>query len=360
MTAPAGAGGELRQDLLTGRWSAVAPGRADRPGAPASDHPPEDGASPAGSRDPACPFCPGNEAELPEILAESPGENGLWATRAVPNRYPAFGLRGDGAAATGGGADDAPGGWRLPSADVPPLEGPLTRTAIGYQEVVVESPDHDDDPALMSPEALRRVVRSWQERYRVARERAGGGRVFLFRNRGREAGRSLPHPHAQVVATADVPPLVAARERRAIDFHARSGRCLACALDDLEPDGPARTVVHTDDFTAVVPWAARTSCTLRVVPRAHRPDFGDAPPAEVDALADLLGVLLRALRRRAGDPPYNLMVHSHPDSAGPAALHWWLEILPRASQPAGFELASGVHIHPSSPAGDAALLRGER
>ncbi len=49
---------ERRQDAMTGDWVLMAPGRAARPHAAA----PETG----------CPFCPGNEAMLPEIIDEWP------------------------------------------------------------------------------------------------------------------------------------------------------------------------------------------------------------------------------------------------------------------------------------------------
>ncbi len=57
--------GELRTSLVTGRTVAIAPRRGTRPGGggpPAAPFP-----NPADSR---CPFCPGNEDELPEILWE--------------------------------------------------------------------------------------------------------------------------------------------------------------------------------------------------------------------------------------------------------------------------------------------------
>ena len=40
---------------------------------------------------PNCPFCPGNEAELPVILCGRASDTGTgWAIRVVRDRYPAF------------------------------------------------------------------------------------------------------------------------------------------------------------------------------------------------------------------------------------------------------------------------------
>ena len=77
-------------------------------------------------------------------------------------------------------------------------------------------------------------------------------------------------------------------------------------------------------------------------------------------MGSAIGELLRMLRDRAGNPAYNLMIHSPRRSrSGSQAFHWFLQIRPRSAQSAGFELASGISINVSSPERDARVLRGE-
>src|SRR5687767_350663 len=84
--------GELRQNPLTGRWVAVAPGRTDRP-----LHGSGRQREPRPHHSPDCPFCPGNEKQLEVILEERPDPDGNgWAIRVVTNRYPAFEWNGTG------------------------------------------------------------------------------------------------------------------------------------------------------------------------------------------------------------------------------------------------------------------------
>ena len=65
---------------MTGRWVAVAPARATRPGA----------SSAAGDSADACPFCAGHEDQTPpETLRLGDGPTG-WDVRVVPNLYPAL------------------------------------------------------------------------------------------------------------------------------------------------------------------------------------------------------------------------------------------------------------------------------
>src|SRR6478609_8066993 len=126
---------------MTGRWSAIAPARADRPGAaaPASDDPG------------ACPFCGGHEDRTPpETLRLGDGAAG-WRVRVVPNLYP----------------------------------------ALERQEVVIHGPDHVHSFGALEDGTIELVAEAWQRRARDA-----GGICFPILNEGREAGASLPHSHS--------------------------------------------------------------------------------------------------------------------------------------------------------------------
>ena len=351
---------ELRQNVLTGHWIAVAPNRGRRPvmTGPRSVSQP----SLAGGGEPDCPFCPGNEGELSSVLAEvrCEGDPG-WRIRVVPNRYPAFtndAGRGEWVDPGLSEAAHVSAGLTL-GCDVPVrVSGPLP--AVGYQEVIIETPHHGRDLPDMAPEELAAVVEAYHARYLAVSESAPSCRVFLFRNRGHAAGTSIPHAHAQLIATTAIPPEVRVREIRMLGYHNDFGRCLLCALPELEPGWEERLVMEDEHFQAFVPWAAETAHELWVLPRRHQAEFGESSETERGALAAMLGELLGRVRRWAGDPSYTLMVHSPRRSrSGSQAFHWFVQIRPRNGQSAGFELASGIAINASSPEVDARQLRGE-
>jgi len=341
---------ELRQNLLTGRWIAVAPNRGRRSPRGLDGHPRP------------CPFCPGHEDELASVLVEIRSDGApLWSLRVVPNRYPAFtndAARGewvDPQLAERGGP--LTGGLGLGS-DVP-VNRPGALPAVGYQEIIIETPVHGRDLPDMDVEERRKVIETYHARYLAISESAPSCRVFLFRNHGSAAGASIEHPHAQLVATTAIPPEVRVREIRMLAFHNDHGRCLLCTLSELEPGWDDRMVLENEHFQAFVPWAAEAECELWVLPRRHQAEFGGTTLEERHALSDMLGELLRRLRDRAGDPAYNLMIHSPRHSrSGSPAFHWFLQIRPRRSQHAGFELASGISVTASTPERDARTLRG--
>lgn len=339
---------ELRQDLLTGRWVVLAPSRGDRPIAQGRDA----GTRSRAPHDPACPFCPGNEAELPSIRWEAPGPGPHgWACRAVPNRYPAF---EEGTGSTGSDAMSAD----LHEAPTPGYApAPAAGRAAGRQEVLIESPYHDRDPGRMSPEEALAVLRAYRERLRASSREAPRLHPVLFRNHGRSAGASLPHPHAQLIGTrAEGPRRRILRERLGA-YRRATGRCLLCGGPTTAPDADARIVEEDEHHVAYVPWAAERPLEVRIVPRRHEPGFRDVEGPALESLARLLGRLLGRLRRAAADPDYNYVLHTWGEGGGEAALHWHLQIRPRTSRMAGFELGTGMFINPSSPVGDAEILR---
>jgi UDPglucose--hexose-1-phosphate uridylyltransferase len=146
---------DLRRDPLAGRWVAIAPARAARPGAKRIV---EDEAE-------SCPFCSGHEDRTPpETLRLGDGPTG-WRVRVVPNLYP----------------------------------------ALERQEVVIHGPDHKRSLGELDDTTLDLIAEAWQRRARDV-----GGTVFPIVNEGHEAGASLPHSHSQLAWLPGPPPAVLA------------------------------------------------------------------------------------------------------------------------------------------------------
>jgi UDPglucose--hexose-1-phosphate uridylyltransferase len=311
---------ELRCDATTNRWIIIAPerGRRSHQGPPQSERL----KAHAVPFDPTCPFCPGNESQLPAIVAEMPSsQTPGWRTRVVPNKFPAV------------------------SHDVTysKQECAFYQTAAGRgnHEVVIESPRHDHDLTTMADSAVASVI--------------------AFRNRGKIAGASLPHPHAQLIALETIAPLAQARQAAMLSYYQRENRCVLCDILTYERDTGSRIVNENDAFLTIVPFAAHVPCEMWLVPKHHRADFGDLSDNEVELLATTLRDSLARLSKALHDPPYNYVIDSAAKGvSGMPALHWRLRILPQVTVPAGFELGSGLAINPSLPEQDAAVLRSFR
>jgi UDPglucose--hexose-1-phosphate uridylyltransferase len=76
-------------------------------------------------------------------------------------------------------------------------------------------------------------------------------------------------------------------------------------------------------------------------------------------LARLFKDVLMKLNRALDRPPYNFVVHTAPVSDGDLEYyHWHIEIMPKLTRVAGFEIGSGFYINPTSPEDAAQFLRG--
>ena len=335
MTHPSAQDGEIRFDPLMQQWVIMAPARGGRP----KDHSePQSPRKAAGAHDPACPFCPGNEARLGEIILETAGPTD-WATRVVANKYPAL----------------APDAARHHF-----HEGPYGKTgAYGRHEVVIESPRHDRHPGAMTASEIEPLVETYHRRYNDLIGINKTVLVLIFRNHGWRAGTSLVHPHSQIVATEIRPRRVQRREDAARRYYDQEGRCLLCDLLAFEIRDGRRLLWHNDAFAAFVPFAADVPYETWIVPKKHRADFGRLDDGLKTDLAASLQRALGGLAARLDDPDYNYMIHSagrrHTDAPH---LHWYVRIAPRLTTRAGFEIGSGISINPSLPEDDAAFLRG--
>jgi UDPglucose--hexose-1-phosphate uridylyltransferase len=327
---------ELRQDRTSGTWVIVAPARRLRPTLPS---PERSGPSEGRSFDPACPFCPGNEAQLPGILAETPASAPPgWQVRVVPNKYPALAL------------------------DAPPISSvaaPHVATAgYGVHEVVIEHPRHDADLSALADTEMRAIVRCYHQRFTFLAAQPRIETVVLFRNHGVASGSSLPHPHAQLIALPLTTPRLQTLATWGRQRYDAEGRCATCSELEVEAAARDRIVDATADFLSLVPFAAERPGELWIVPQRHQASFAETTADEQDAFAHLLRDSLRRLKATYGNLAYNFVL----DSAGHGAigaphLHWRLRILPNLVTWGGFELGTGIPINPSSPEQDAATLR---
>lgn len=322
---------ELRQDPITHDWVIINPDRAARPHDTDTD-----------TTDTHCPFCPGNEALSGDAVDRINDADGRWLVRTVNNKFPA--LRPD--------PDSHPHRHR---------PGSIWRRQAGYghHEVIIETPDHQATIGTMPVAQARRVIEMYARRFRALTHRNGMLRqIVVFRNHGRRAGTSLRHPHSQIIATPVVSPEIRQRMASDIAFFDRTGRCGQCRVLAQELRADQRVIHCSARFVAIAPYASQVPYQIQIVPRYHRATFGDADAAERDDLADHLSQVLGALHRRLHDPDYNLVIFTPPlDQIHRSANHWFIEILPRLTTPAGFELGSRIVVNLTPPETVAQELR---
>jgi UDPglucose--hexose-1-phosphate uridylyltransferase len=328
---------EMRMNRLTGQWVIYATARGHRPHVFKNDGTEE--ATPVVEHNPKCPFCVGNEDQLPDIIMETMNGN-HWQVRVVPNKFPML-------VETAESERQADGLF-------------VFADGHGKHEVVIEHPFHNADIPNMSINEVHRLIDTYYWRYIRLMAEHNAMSIFIFRNHGREAGASLEHPHSQLVVTGIVPREVRVREQIAQEYYDVWGRCLMQDLIAQELQADQRIIDQNDSFVSFVPYAAEVPFEIYLVPKRQQADFGDITDIEQRDMAAILHSTLSRLKTALDDPHYNYVIHSAARfRADEPHLQWFMQIRPYLTKRAGFELGTGMRVNPSLPEADAAVLRGQ-
>lgn len=247
------------------------------------------------SKKKVCHFCPGNEnLTPPEITRYGEGE---------PNKE----------------------GWKV---RVIPNRYPIT----DLHEVIIHSPECHKDIEDLPADHVALIIKAYRDRYNFYKKQ---GQVLIFCNHGKNAGASLEHPHSQLVV---------------IPFQIN--------LDTLTRE-PLNNIVDTNKFFNVYcPDFSQWPYEVWISPKEGTKVFGDINDVEI---TDLTGILKKTLKRLNqiykkhdffSTVPFGYNFYIHPKE------NWYLRIIPRFVNRAGFELGTGLNVNIVDPLDAALELQG--
>ncbi len=325
---------ELRQNRFTKEWVIIATERAKRPDQ-MRVHRQERPL--LASYVKTCPFCPGNEHLAPPEVMSIRGGSG-WKVRVVPNKFAALSREGE------------------PERRVE--RSRRTMNAVGIHDVIVETPDHALTTALLPVEDVAEVLRCYKRRFEEVSRDPRIAHVTIFKNHGAGAGTSLEHAHSQLIGTPVISSQVRHRLYEALRHFDEFGECIFCTALEEELEEQSRLVVTSEHFVALEPYASSTPFATYIYPRRHMASFGAITEAEMLDLALVLKTVLAKLYFGLDNPDFNYAIRSSPaENSGVKYYHWYLSVIPRLTQVAGFELGSGMFINVVLPEAAAEFLR---
>lgn len=326
---------EIRKDPASPTWVIIATERGKRPW----DFQTKRAPTVSENR---CDLC--QEMRLGPAESETwPGEldeQGRWLTRVLINKYPALSPEAT-----------------LEQFSFSDLYHELS--GVGGAEVIVESPNHQDDLAHISSHQMEAVVRTYAGRYMDWHADSRIAYLLVFKNHGVEAGASLTHPHSQAIATPLIPSWITQELEEALDYHEREGECVYCRIIETEKQSdPNRIVLENGSMICLVPFAARFPAEMKILPKKHMSEFEDMDAGEVVDLAEIMTAMGKKLSKLLADPPFNYLIHVSPlKTPGLDYYHWHIEVIPRVAIPAGFEWGTGIYINSLAPEEAARGLR---
>jgi len=329
---------ELRQDIVSGDWVAIATARAKRPHAFIQSRVRQWYQPKA-----TCPFEDPQEFgnKPPVLLYPRVRPKHDWWIQVIPNKFPVF----------------------HPGVCPPEISyGPYkTMEGVGFHEVVITR-DHDRTIAEFNDFETELLVRAYQERYMALQEEGCVTYISIFHNWGQAAGATIYHPHSQLIAIPVIPGDVKDSLTGSERFFKKYKQCAHCVMTKWERKEKTRVIYENEEFIAVCPFTSRTAFEIVVSPKTHSANFeimsGESRGLFAQALRTSLLKLSKALR----NPSYNFFIHTAPckKRSDYRFYHWHVEILPKTAIWAGFEIGTGIEVNAIRPEDAASFLRKQK
>ncbi len=267
-----------------------------------------------------CPFCPGLEKENGELYRTADKDDN-WKVLVIPNKFP----------------------------------------FTPNHEIIIHSPDHHKNFDELPFSQVELILKTYRERFLANQN---NGQVYIFHNRGRAAGESLPHPHSQLTVvpkefTLDVPLLerVVKLDPRnlKLDNEVRPWR-----LENLTSffKFPHRTShikhqtskLETEHFFLSCPPTSDWPDEVWIAPRKSGERYGDIIDAQITDLAHALTRIIQIFDLRHGHEfPFNFYIYP--------GKNWYLRLIPRIKILGGFELGTKVMVNTQEPEQTMAFLK---
>jgi len=340
---------ELRFDPVSKDWVLIATGRARRPETFRTER--HNGDRKEWEKNQrACPFdtlgeqeCPtyallnGMEVELPKTKACVPKQ---WTSIALPNKFPAVSQQ---------------------NSFTTRIVGPYQAAdGVGFHEVLVTK-DHAKDIPEFSVKQTKELIDLYHARYNDLKDKEFVNHISIFKNKGPGAGASISHPHSQLIAVPIVDPDVVRSLEGSLRYFEQNKKCIHCVMLEWDRKEKKRIVYENDYYVVVCPFASRVAFETRIYPKKHSAYFEKTGDGSKEDLADALWVAMKKIHIGLNDPDYNYFLHTAPaDGGNYEHYHWHLEILPKTSTWAGFELGAGIEISTIEPESAAEFLRAQQ
>ncbi|MDR3090849.1 MAG: DUF4931 domain-containing protein [Clostridiales bacterium] len=296
---------EIRRDFLTGTYVTIADERSLRPIFFETRNLPQE------TDADSCPFCPKNAHMTPSVVYSKN------AVRVFPNKYPAF-------------TEDSASGY-------------------GFHEVIVDTEEHALRFADFKPVDVYETLLAARSRCTFFSRNPRVKYVQVMKNEGAAAGASIEHSHWQIFALSFLPEMQWKIQSNFADYREKMGKCFLC---DRYESGHLFAIAENEKFIAHCPWASAYTHMVDIMPKKHTSDLCAFSDDDLRHLAALIKKCVKALNTLKPGLSYNICLQNAPAGDCDERLkngHFFVQIIPRVGNVAGFEFSTGCYINSVPP-----------
>ena len=128
------------------------------------------------------------------------------------------------------------------------------RPAYGKCEVILYSPGHTTTIPDLTDDHMKKLVDLWCQRYEDISSDPNIKYVFIFENRGKLVGTTMPHPHGQIYGYSVIPKKIQLEVKSAKEYMEEKGHCLFCDMVKAEQDFGKRIIFESEHFVVFLPF----------------------------------------------------------------------------------------------------------
>ena len=287
---------ELRWDPILKEWIIISNIREKRPWHP-KDY---------------CPFCPGSK-EVDKYTSAI----------IIPNKYPALST----------------------NPPRPTLHNfYVTAPAIGECKVVIETPRHDiEDIDELELKEIYEFLLILKREMINAMKKPWAKYFLFFRNKGREIGVSLTHPHSQIYILPFIPSKIEREINSFQEYWSKNKKCLLCSIIDVEKNDRIRLIYENKYWISFLPFYAHWPYEVHIVPKRHVTLYTELENEELYELGDVLKIIISSMNMLfKKSMPYVLVLHQAPIDNKYNYYHLHIEIYGMLREIGALKYAAGI------------------
>ncbi len=260
-----------------------------------------------------CPFCIENKHMTPKEIYTSFNDE----IRLIDNKYPII-------------TDD--------------------REAYGIHYVLIDTKDHEKNIINYTDEHMFYLIKSIKDILNILYEDKKLKYVQIFKNKGINAGASQSHSHWQILGLSMLPNKQKYMINMLKQYEREKGKCYFCSIDYTN-----NLVYENNSFLAFCPKDSLYCYEINIIPKKHITNIRYLD----DILLKQLGVILKKCLIKLdliySNVDYNICVYNgfREDNE----YHFFIQIIPRVGNLAGFEFSTGMFVNSILPEDAAKNLR---
>ncbi len=224
------------------------------------------------------------------------------------------------------------------------------RDNYGIHYVLIDTKEHEKNIINYTDEHMFYLIKAIKDILDILYEDKRLKYVQIFKNQGFNAGASQSHSHWQILGLSILPK----KQRYMIDalkkYENENNKCYFCMKDYRE-----NLVYENEGFLAFCPDDSLYCYEINIMPKEHITNIRFLDNKGIKHLGSILKKCLIKLHLIYDNLDYNICVYN--GFREEDQYHFFIQIIPRVGNLAGFEFSTGMFVNSVLPKDAAKILR---